>query len=69
MTIRAFLSIHGNDVRCATCHRGGAVSYWCVNCNVWHINQLTINRRSLAALPSDEQARVRRHLARNGVFV
>lgn len=61
LTLRTVLGV--------TCHRSGRVTYWCPVRKSWIENAETITPEALAALPEEEQARVRKHLWRNGVFV
>jgi hypothetical protein len=67
--VRAFLCQVVRTVNCVTCHRNGRVTYYCpVRCQ-WVENAETITVAALTVLPMDEEARVRRHLARHGVFL
>ena len=67
--VRSFLAVSLRTANCVTCHRSGRVTFYCPVKHQWIENAETITADALAVLPMDEQARVRRHLARGGVFV
>lgn len=54
---------------CPTCHRDGRVTYWCPRRQEWIERAITIPPDALAILPSEEAARVRRHLWAQGINV
>ena len=68
MTARAFLPIVVRTVNCATCHRDGSVTYYDPLREQWIESASTVPIHALTVLPADEEARVRRHLERHGVF-
>jgi hypothetical protein len=68
MTVRAFLGIVARTVNCATCHRNGTVTYHDPLKGQWIECARTVPIHALTCLPADEEARVRRHLARHGMF-
>lgn len=69
MTVRSFLGIVVRTVNCVSCHRDGTVTYFDPLNEQWIENARTIPIHALTVLPADEEARVRRHLARHGVFL
>ena len=62
------LSFAVRMVNCATCHRDGSVTYYDPLREQWSESATTVPVHALTVLPADEEARVRRHLARHGVF-
>jgi hypothetical protein len=69
MTVRAFLGVVVRTINCATCHRNGTVTYHDPLKGQWIECARTVPIYALTCLPADEEARVRRHLARHGVFL
>jgi hypothetical protein len=48
------------------CHQDGTMTYWSQHRQRWLEGYRTITAEDLAALPTREQGRVRRHLKRHG---
>lgn len=69
MTVRAFLGVIARTINCATCHRNGTVTYYDPLREQWIEGARTVPIHALTVMPQDEEARVRRHLARHGVFL
>jgi hypothetical protein len=68
MTVRAFHSVVVRSVNCATCHPEGTVTYFDPLKEDWVKEAPSVPIHALTCLPADEEARVRRHLERHGVF-
>lgn len=73
MTVRSFLGVVARTANCPTCHRkgklAGTVTYFDPLKEQWVEAARTVPIHAMTCLPADEEARVRRHLARHGVFL
>jgi hypothetical protein len=67
--VRSFLAVSVRAINCVTCHRNGTVSYYDHARNVWLKSQPNIPLHVLTMLSRDEEARVRRHMLRHGIYL
>ncbi len=58
-----------HSANCVACYRDGTITYHDPLRDQWIEKARTIPIYALTVLPAEEEARVRRHLARHGVFL